>query len=120
MAIIQVQEKSGLGSLLGGLATIRGALTGQPWLLALGTGIGMMNGGGAGGAAGGLGGLLQGQTLKDIFDTLSGAFKNPASGSMVNPAKKVQETMNKVMNVPQINNDWQKALMLQNQNPYYF
>ena len=112
MAVIQAQSSGGgLGGILGGLATLGGALTGQPWLSALGTGIGMMTGNnaGGGGVQGALGGLLQGQTLKDILDTLSGTLKNPASGSIA--------TGSKLTNA-EINDNWQKAQILQNQSPY--
>ena len=116
MAVIQAQSGGGIGGLLGGLATIGGALTGQPWLTALGTGLGMMSGGGAG-AGGGNGYASLGEGVKGLLDQLSG-WVNPASGSMVDPAKKAKEIANKVINPAQINNNWQQALMLQNQNPY--
>ena len=62
----------GLFSTLGGLATIGGALTGNPFISALGTGLGMMSGSNAGGSQqGGLGGLA---------DLLGGLVNNQLGG----------------------------------------
>ena len=79
MAVIY--QQGGGGGLLGGLgalATIGGALTGQPWLSALGTGLnaanGMMNGNAqsASGLAGAIGDLVN-------------SWKNPAGGNIAKP-----------------------------------
>ena len=111
-----VTKGGGIGSLLGGLATIGGALTGTPWLSALGTGIGMANGMMNGGGA--AGGAMSGVTsMKDLLDQING-WINPASGSLVNTSKSISNTANKVMNNAQTNNNWQKALAYANQNPY--
>ena len=115
MAVQYVQEKSGLGSLLGGLATIGGALTGQSWLSALGTGINMMSGNGGGGSLGGYEEL--GKGIKGLLDQIKG-WANPADGSIVDSSKQIKDIANKVINVPQINDAWQKAMILANQSPY--
>ena len=67
-----VTNGGGLLGTLGGLATIGGALTGTPWLTALGTGMGMMNGGknGQQGQGGGLANILD--AITGIADTLGG------------------------------------------------
>ena len=67
MAVIQAGSSGGgLGSILGGLATIGGVLTGNPFLGALGTGLNMMNGGGAGSLGGATGGVNQ--SMSDILN----------------------------------------------------
>ena len=77
MAVKYYQDSgSGLGGILGGLATLGGILTGQPLLPALGTGLNVMSGGN--GAAGALGGALVGESgsMSDIFNNiLTGKWK---------------------------------------------
>ena len=78
MAVKYVKGGNNFLGTLGGLATIGGALTGAPWLSALGTGIGMMNGQGEGGQSQGLGG-----SFADILNGIvCGGWYNPASGSI--------------------------------------
>lgn len=125
MATITVQEKSGLGGLLGGLGSLAtlgaGLFTGAPaWLGALGTGLsaaGSLLDGGAGGA-GGLGGSAGSSGIGDILNTITGAWINPATGKATKTADKIANTANTVTNNAQINNDWQKAQILQSLNPY--
>lgn len=112
MAVQYVQESGGLGSILGGLATIGGALTGNPWLGALGTGINMMTGGGS---AGGLGGSTSGgiDSMASILnDIIGGKWKNPASNSIA--------TINQISDADRAQraDAWQKAMMYGAQNPY--
>lgn len=109
MAVQYVQEKSGLGSLLGGLATIGGALTGQPWLSALGTGINMMSGNGGSGGLGGATGGVNG-SMSDILNGI-------VCGKWFNPASKSIATVNQVSDADRAD-AWQKAMILANQNPY--
>ena len=117
MAVIQTKESNGLLSALGAIGTIGGAAFGVPWLSALGMGANMMNGGGTtGGMSGGLGNLLM-PAAKDLLNKISG-WTNPASGSMVDTSKAIKDIANKVMSNSQVNNNWQQAFMLQNQNPY--
>ena len=75
MATITTGGGGGLFGTLGGLATIGGALTGQPWLSALGTGLGMMNGQGGAGQQGGTG--------SSLADMLSGLFSNALGGGSI-------------------------------------
>lgn len=109
MAVIYPQGSSGGGLLsgLGTLATLGGSLFGAPWLGALGTGMtaadSILNGGGAGGLGN------TGMTMKDILDQIAGAWKNPASGNIAQTPGKSNA---------QRNDEWQKALILQNQNPH--
>ena len=104
MAVIQTKESNGLLSALGAIGTIGGAAFGAPWLSALGMGANMMNGGGMSSGQGGLGDLLSSDTMKDLLDKISGAWKNPASGSIATPTQKSDA---------QINDEWQKALIAQ-------
>ena len=114
MAIITQQKVKGRNNtlgFLGGLATIGGALTGNPLLLGLGTAMGtansMVNGDYSGG--GGASGQSSGG-----FDTLTGLMGkmfginmnmiNPASGSMVNGndaniLKKIRANMDEYNNL---------------------
>mgnify|MGYP007070298412 CR=1 FL=1 len=84
MAVKYVQEKSGLGSLLGTIATIAGGFSGAPsWLSTLGTGLttlsNVMNGGGSG-----LDGLLGNNAMSNILNGIvCGGWANPASGSIM-------------------------------------
>ena len=106
MAVIQARESNGLLNALGAIGTIGGALTGSPWLSALGMGANMMNGGGSS-SGGSLGNY--GNTMKDILDQIKGMWVNPASGSIAQTPGK---------SAAQLNDEWQKAQILQNQNPY--
>ena len=113
MAVKYVQDSGGgLGSILGGLATIGGVLTGQPLLPALGTGLNMMSGGN--GVAGALGGVLGGESgsISDIFNSILGKWKNPAGNSIA--------TINQISDADraQTIDEWQKAMIFGNQNPY--
>ena len=116
MAVIQTKESNGLLSALGAIGTIGGAAFGVPWLSALGMGANMMNGGTTGGMSSGLENLLM-PAAKDLLNKISG-WTNPASGSMVDTSKAIKDIANKVMSNSQVNNNWQQAFMLQNQNPY--
>ena len=116
MAVIQTQESNGLLNALGAIGTIGGAAFGLPWLSALGAGANMMNGGMGGSGMGGLGSY--GNTIKDILDTISGQWINPASGSIAKTADKVKNAANSVVNNAQTYDNWQKALILQNKNPF--
>ena len=106
MAVKYYQDSgSGLGGILGGLATLGGILTGQPLLSALGTGLNVMSGGN--GAAGALGGALGGESgsMSDIFNNiLTGKWKNPASNSIA--------TVNQISDADraQTIDEWQKAI----------
>ena len=78
---------SGLLGTLGGLATIGGALTGQPWLTGLGTAMGtadrMMNGGGGGSGGQVASGENGANTLLGVLSELFNKKKNnPASGNI--------------------------------------
>ena len=79
MAVYTTGGGGGLLGGLGALATIGGALTGQPWLSALGTGLnaanGMMNGGGAQSAG----------SLASAIGDLVNSWKNPAGGNIAKP-----------------------------------
>ena len=116
MAVIQTKESNGLLSALGAIGTIGGAAFGVPWLSALGMGANMMNGGTTGGMSSGLENLLM-PAAKDLLNKISG-WTNPASGSMVDTSKAIKDIANKIMSNSQVNNNWQQAFMLQNQNPY--
>lgn len=79
MAVIDLRDKRGGGGLLGtlgGLATLGGLLTGQPWMSGLGAGMSAMNRA-AGGNVGGHGPLSQ--ILNGI---ICGSWYDPSSGNI--------------------------------------
>ena len=81
MAVIQGKSGGGLSGMLGGLAMIGGALTGQPWLSVVGTGLGMMNGGGSGGEGqSSMGKILDGIVCGDWFNPGEGSLAKPNAG----------------------------------------
>ena len=114
MAIITQQKVKGRNNtlgFLGGLATIGGALTGNPLLLGLGTAMGTANSMVNGDYSGG--GGASGQSSRGV-DTLTGLMGkmfginmnmiNPASGSMVNGndaniLKKIRANMDEYNNL---------------------
>ena len=102
MATITTGGGGGLFGTLGGLATIGGALTGQPWLSALGTGLGMMNGQGGAGQQGGTG--------SSLADMLSGLFNNALGGGSISGKNTQQQQPQKTD--AEIVKDWSY------QNPY--
>ena len=73
MAVYTTKGSSPLGT-LGALMTVGGALTGNPWLSAIGAGANAMSGGGGAGGA-----------LASAIGAAGGlpGWTNPASGSMV-------------------------------------
>lgn len=86
MAVISVKGGGGLLGTLGGIATIAGAVTGNPFLAGLGSAMGtadsMMNGGGGAGASASGGGD---NSLLGVLGNLLGFKKsNPGHGSMTN------------------------------------
>ena len=100
MAVQYVKENNNFLGALGGLATLGGMLTGQPWLSALGTGLGaansIMNGNATQGDV---------QSLGDILKNII-SWKNPASGNI---AKVTNPVVNAIGNV---------AGQVTNTNPY--
>ena len=82
MSVQVVKEKNNLMGALGGLATLAGAVTGQPWLSTLGAGLGTMNsalnGDNSGGNSGN--GSLQ-DILMNFGKTIQGWFK-PTDGNI--------------------------------------
>ena len=75
MAVYTTQGSNPWGA-LGTIGTLAGAITGNPWLTAIGAGANAMSGNG-GGAVSALGGLLG-----DAAGGLTGMI-NPGAGSMV-------------------------------------
>ena len=76
MAVQYVKEKNNFLGALGGLATLGGIVTGQPWLSTLGAGLGAANGmmNGNSSDVGALGQILSG--------IINGTWKNPADGNI--------------------------------------
>ena len=123
MATITVQQKSGLGGILGGLGSLAtlgaGLFTGAPaWLGTLGTGLSAAGNLLDGGGAGSMGGLSGSAGIGDILNTITGAWVNPATGKATKTADKITNTANTVQNNAQINNDWQRAQIMQSLSPY--
>ena len=124
MATITVQQKSGLGGILGGLGSLAtlgaGLFTNAPaWLGTLGkglSGIGSILDGDTGAGAGG--GLSGSAGIGDILNAITGAWVNPATGKATKTADKITNTANTVQNNAQINNDWQRAQIMQSLSPY--
>lgn len=90
MAVYTVKGGGGLGSVLGTMASVGGAMTGNPWLAMAGAGLGAMSGGGNGG--GGTGALAN--VLGEI---INGGWVNPASGSIATPYEASPEDWAKAM-----------------------
>ena len=76
MAVYTTGGGGGLLGGLGALATIGGALTGQPWLGALGTGLNAVNSMMKGG------GVQSAESLASALDELLNSWKNPVSGNI--------------------------------------
>ena len=98
------------------LATVAGAATGQPWLSALGTGLGAINGAMNGDSSGGNSGSgsLQ-EILENLGKTLGGWFK-PTDGNIAKVnSKSVDKTGLEILN--SVRNDMQGSTM-NTSNPY--
>ena len=108
MAVIQTRGGGGLLGTLGSLATVGGMfIPGAQWLTPLGMGMSTVNDLMTGNTQG-AGARIADYAAKNML----GKWLNPAAGTIGNATGVVTKTD------PQINSDWNKALILGNQNPY--
>ena len=108
MAVIQTRGGGGLLGTLGSLATIGGMfIPGAQWLTPLGMGMSTVND------------LMMGNTQGAGARIADYAAKNML-GKWLNPAASTIANSTGIVTKPdaQITDDWRKAMILQNQNPY--